>query len=478
MSEGFPLTKDAPHQEPLKGEMLPASLYTPLYFHTMLLAVFGCALLYWAEQGRFKNLNQFNQVAMIVMGVGLVLFMGFRPVSGVFIDMPNYAKAYERVRSGGDGNFPDRLFNGVMQLCAPILPTGGFFFVCALIYIAPLAVAFRRVHLAWAFPVFLSCLTAFSFWGYGVNGIRNGMATSVLILAFAFHDKPVVMFPLMAAAWGLHGTSLLPASAFLIVRYVRRTELWLAFWIVCVTVSLLAGNIGELLLSHYNPFAWDNRVETYVLGSEGSSFRADFLAYSIIPILVTLLLAAPARTRLRQAVARTKNRPSLHRMRYRSALNAKRMGMKRLACMQATIGQVDVVPASFPRAGNDRTNSAGGAWKASRNVGGSGTHREAKQNGWNTLRWVRLLQSDPFYARLVNTYLLANAIWVLLINANFSNRFAYLSWFMMPWILLYPFVPSKNTHHPRTDLIAGALCAQYLFTYIMGIVVYPMRGLN
>src|SRR6266496_2343870 len=171
--------------------MLPASLYTPLYHHALLLVVFACVVLYSAEQGSPRSLARFNQVATIVIGVGVVLFMGFRPVSGAFIDMPQYARAYERVQQGDHYKFGDALFNGLMRLCAPVLPTGGFFFVCALIYIAPLALASWRVHGTWAFPVFLACLTAFSFWAYGVNGIRNGMAASVLILAFAFHDKPI-----------------------------------------------------------------------------------------------------------------------------------------------------------------------------------------------------------------------------------------------------------------------------------------------
>lgn len=38
---------------------------------------------------------------------------------------------------------------------------------------------------------------------------------------------------------------------------------------------------------------------------------------------------------------------------------------------------------------------------------------------------------------LANTYLLANAFWVMLIRANFSNRFAYLSWFLYPILMAY-----------------------------------------
>jgi hypothetical protein len=105
---------------------------------------------------------------------------------------------------------------------------------------------------------------------------------------------------------------------------------------------------------------------------------------------------------------------------------------------------------------------------------GGGSTRE-RSSAWGQLPWVRFLRSDPLYARLVNTYLLTNGLWVLVIHASFSNRFAYLSWFMMPWILLYPFVPGKVNDRPRTAFIAAILFIHYLFTYFMWIVVYRVR---
>ena len=105
-------------------------------------------------------------------------------------------------------------------------------------------------------------------------------------------------------------------------------------------------------------------------------------------------------------------------------------------------------------------------------------HARTTPSAWDHLPWVQLLRTDPFYARLVNTYLLANALWVLVINTSFSNRFAYLSWFLMPWTLLYPFVPGRVIHRPRTGLIAATLVLQYMFTYFMYAVVYRLRGIQ
>ena len=54
--------------------------------------------------------------------------------------------------------------------------------------------------------------------------------------------------------------------------------------------------------------------------------------------------------------------------------------------------------------------------------------------------------TDQRYNRLVCVYLAANAFWVLVIRANFSNRFAYLSWFMMGIVIVYPFLTNSRSN--------------------------------
>ena len=47
---------------------------------------------------------------------------------------------------------------------------------------------------------------------------------------------------------------------------------------------------------------------------------------------------------------------------------------------------------------------------------------------------------DALYKNLYNMYLLANTFWILVIRASFSDRFAYLSWFIYSPLLIYPLV--------------------------------------
>lgn len=45
---------------------------------------------------------------------------------------------------------------------------------------------------------------------------------------------------------------------------------------------------------------------------------------------------------------------------------------------------------------------------------------------------------DQTFNILANTYLLSNAFWIMVIRSAFSNRFAYLSWFIYPLVIMYP----------------------------------------
>ena len=45
---------------------------------------------------------------------------------------------------------------------------------------------------------------------------------------------------------------------------------------------------------------------------------------------------------------------------------------------------------------------------------------------------------DRMYNIIAITYILSNSFWIMVIRASFSNRFAYLSWFIYPLVIIYP----------------------------------------
>lgn len=73
--------------------------------------------------------------------------------------------------------------------------------------------------------------------------------------------------------------------------------------------------------------------------------------------------------------------------------------------------------------------------------------------------------NDSFYVMMYNAYLLTNMFWILVIRANYSDRFAYLSWFMMPFILVYPILTQKMHLNKRVWLgliLLGELAFRFI----------------
>lgn len=70
------------------------------------------------------------------------------------------------------------------------------------------------------------------------------------------------------------------------------------------------------------------------------------------------------------------------------------------------------------------------------------------------------------YTTIYNTYIIANIFFVLVIRANFIDRFGYLSWMLMPILLIYPLI-SKKMFEKQNIIVAFTLLLNELFTFIM-----------
>ena len=69
--------------------------------------------------------------------------------------------------------------------------------------------------------------------------------------------------------------------------------------------------------------------------------------------------------------------------------------------------------------------------------------------------------NNDFYNRILSLYIVVNAIWLLVIRIAFTDRFAYLSWFLIPFIFLYPLSLQKLFKNQNAII---ALILVYLIT--------------
>lgn len=376
---------------PFTAQMFSPELYQPLYQHGMLALVIFTAIVY-LQGGHAGGFSAgFNAFMIWAVGGLTVLFLGTRPIDSTFVDMTTYASSFRITQGTGKDFFSDWGFNLFNSFFAGFTTEEVFFLACAAVYVVPLMFAMRRIHGPWAYAAFLAFAGGFSFYTYGVNGIRNGMSTSLLIAAFAFWDRKLLMVLLMVAAEGMHKSALLPIVAFLVAGFYSQPWLYGAIWAGALGMSAFAGESLSNVLIGMTALGDDERLASYTsgagFGADKGGFRPDFVLYSIVPVIIAWVLAGPA------------------------------------------------------------------------------------------------VKKDRFYRRMVCTYLLANSFWLVVMYAAFSNRFAYLSWFMMPWIVIYPFVPRVETpgkvqsgpqEEPRISLLGAALVAHFAFTYIMAIFVYSI----
>jgi hypothetical protein len=357
--------------------MFDAALYGSVYVYFVFSITLISMFVYLNGSAGASISSNYNKLMLWASALFVILFLGTRPISGrYFVDMATYAEMFGQAAIKGFHDSPDWAFAWFMEFIAKYFSVEFFFLACTALYIIPNIIAFSRIHGRWAFAVFLSVLGGFQTYPYIVNGIRNGLATSLLLLAFSFWDRKLMMIAIMVVAFGTHKSTLIPILGFILTGFYARPIVYGIAWFVAFIISAIGGAELTQTLGSLISFGEDERLSSYTqieLFSMGKAgFRLDFIAYSIIPIIISYYLAS----------AETKK--------------------------------------------------------------------------------------DSFYQRILCTYLFANAFWLLVIYSEFSNRFAYLSWFMLPWVIIYPFVPQKNSPVLTPSKYLGpALMAHFGFLYFM-----------
>ena len=219
--------------------------------------------------------------------VFIILYLGTRPVSYVFQDMAAYTEVYRQIQDGGKIFVTrDYLFNYFMIFSAKIMGERWFFFLCGLIYIIPCYVFAKKYGGSYWYYVFFIFVASYMFWPFGTNGIRNGLGTSLFILALSYYERKVLMYGLMVLAFGMHSSLSIPILAFVIANMYKNPKAYLYVWLAAIPLSLVGGNFWEGLFGSIG-FGADTRAEDYL--TKGTinkdllaytGFRWDFLFYS------------------------------------------------------------------------------------------------------------------------------------------------------------------------------------------------------
>lgn len=89
--------------------------------------------------------------------------------------------------------------------------------------------------------------------------------------------------------------------------------------------------------------------------------------------------------------------------------------------------------------------------------------------------YIKLQIRDAKYQTLINVYLLSNSFWIMVIRASYSNRFAYLSWFMYGVVLAYPLLNFnflRNQSKRTMQLLIGLIVFEIYMYYSIIITIF------
>lgn len=80
-----------------------------------------------------------------------------------------------------------------------------------------------------------------------------------------------------------------------------------------------------------------------------------------------------------------------------------------------------------------------------------------------SLYWIVKCQiRDEKYKSLLTMYILINAFWLLVITMPYTNRIAYLSWFLIPVLITYPFFNDLITYNKQKMFNMTALLLLFI----------------
>lgn len=365
--------------------MIPAYLYSTVFLYLILILTLITCVREYNKSYEVIERGSSGFFGALILAVILSVFLGGRPLNQLwaFGDSALYAHQFNLVANNlaSASDSSEWAWGWLMKFFAENLSLSDFFLFVEIGYIGSTLWACKRLT-SNCWISFLFMLASFSFYSYGVNGIRNGLACALVLVVMSYAKGNIIEKIIAAAlgiiAFGLHHTTILPLAMLLISMYFIKSFKWAyTFWILSILLSLVAGGS---IINFFVGLGFDDRMAAYSAQSSDSAmfshtgFRWDFLIYSMMPIVLGYYVVIKKKIR------------------------------------------------------------------------------------------------DSKYELLLNTYTLANAFWVMVIRANYSNRFAYLSWFMYPLVLAYPVIELDIWGKKQGYRLAQIMGAHALFTWFMATV--------
>ncbi|MFK8059993.1 MAG: EpsG family protein [Polaribacter sp.] len=114
-----------------------------------------------------------------------------------------------------------------------------YFFINAFLYIFLVYFGLKKWFKDYTYFALALFITSFTFWGFGINTMRSGLAGSIFIFALSFYNKKWILIGLFALSLSIHLSLLLPIFVFLVVHFIKNSRLLIKIWLVSIPICFL-----------------------------------------------------------------------------------------------------------------------------------------------------------------------------------------------------------------------------------------------
>lgn len=271
--------------------MISAEYYQTIYLLVVLFLTMRLMHKYTPSTVLNLGRTQVSQVASgKILVFLLVLFIGLRPASPVFMDTIPAVESYNSILSGDIGAAirfysGNLIYDPLFISCATIgIPVDLFLIFMASIYFGCMFWSCKKIFPHDALLSFLVYLGAFSTFSFSVNGFKNGAAASLFLVAVAYKGRWKVVVPFLVLAFGFHHSMAVPVVAYIAACFFKNRKWYLYFWILSLLMAAFHITFFMDLLGGFT----DERGAEYLQGEDDrvTGFRPDFILYSAIPIFL------------------------------------------------------------------------------------------------------------------------------------------------------------------------------------------------
>lgn len=221
----------------------------------------------------------------------MIIFIGLRPESSVFVDMTGYTQAMVDGRFEGQEVRWDT--NYIFQPMMAFLSSHGAskqtpIIILAIINFGATFIAMRKLFPKDVYLAMLVFFGAFSTFGAATNGIKAGCAAALFLVALAYKENLIISYLFLFLSMGFHHSMQMPIVAFIGCSLYKNTKVYFWFWVLCLVIAAahltyFMGVFEGITDEHGSEYFNQEMIKGY----EGKmGFRIDFILYSAVPVVL------------------------------------------------------------------------------------------------------------------------------------------------------------------------------------------------